>query len=292
MKSVFKNKQGETNYHQLYDRTLALFEVPYTSNTIQTSYGETHFLTFGDSSKPPLVLLHGMTMSSTMWYPNVKQLIQERYVYAIDIMGDFGKSKPNAVIKTKHAAAEWLLEVLDGLQLQSTDLVGHSVGGFLSLNFSLLYPERVSKLVLLAPAGTFYKMNPVFFIKVYPALLFHTDSLIDNVFRWSSAKNEPLPSVLRDQVISGYRYAKPQFQVMSTVFSEEELRNYKNSTLLLIGENEVIYPATKAIAYAKKCITNLEAHIIPGANHSFTLEHAEIVNEHMLRFLSDSPVLK
>ena len=91
MKSIFKNEQGEREYHQLYDKTLALFEVLYTSNTTQTSYGETHFLTFGDPSKPPLVLLHGMTMSSTMWYPNVKQLIQERYVYAIDIMEDFGK---------------------------------------------------------------------------------------------------------------------------------------------------------------------------------------------------------
>ena len=117
--------------------------------------------------------------------------------------------------------------------------------------------------------------------------MFHTDYLVDNIFRWSSAKKETLPPILRDHVISGYRYAKPQFQVMPTVFSEEELRNFKKPTLLLIGENEVIYPAAKAIAYAKKCITNLEAHVIPGANHSFTLEHADIINEHMTRFLSD-----
>ncbi|MER2000749.1 MAG: alpha/beta hydrolase [Lysinibacillus sp.] len=288
MKSIFKNKQGEIEYYESYDETLQLFEVPSTSNTIQTSFGETHYLSFGDPSKPPVVLLHGMTMSSTMWYPNVKQLIQERYVYAVDIIGDFGKSKPKAAIKNKEAAAKWVLEVIDGLQLQSTDLVGHSIGGFLALNFSLLYPERVSKLVLLAPAGSFYRMNPVFFIKVYPALLFHTENLIDNLFKWSSANNEPLPSILRNQVILGFQYAKPQLQVMPTVFSKEELRNYKNSTLLLIGENEVIYPAAKAVTYAKKCMINLEAHIIPRANHSFTLEHALIVNEYILQFLRES----
>lgn len=76
---------------------------------------------------------------------------------------------------------------------------------------------------------------------------------------------------------------------MPTVFSEEELGNNRNSTLLLIGEEEVIYPAAKAIAYAKKSIANLEAHVIPGANHSFTLEHADIINGHILRFLGDRP---
>lgn len=288
MKSIFKTKQGEEEYYNNYDKTLDLFGVPYTSNYIQTSYGETHVVAFGNSSKKPLVLLHGMTMSSTMWYPNVKQLIEERFVYAIDVMGDFGKSKPIKIIKNKKSAAEWLNEVLTGLKLQTTDIAGHSMGGFLALNYSLLYPKRVSKLILLAPAASFNKMNPLFFMRIYPALLFHTENLIDSAFRWTSEKNEPLDVIIRNQVISGYRHAKPLLRLMPTVFSKAELENHKHPTLLLIGEKEVIYPANKAIAYAKKYISNLEVHNIPGANHMFTVEQAELVNELMCRFLADN----
>jgi Predicted hydrolases or acyltransferases (alpha/beta hydrolase superfamily) len=175
MKSIFKNERLEKEYHQLYDRTLEMFGLPYTSKYIQTRYGETHTLNFGDPGKKPLLLLHGMTMSSTMWYPNIMHLLQERSVYAVDVIGDFGKSRTKSVIKDKKTAARWLLEVMDGLQLHHTDVAGHSMGGFLALNFTLVYPERVSKLLLYAPAGAFHKISPLFFVNIYPALLFHTE---------------------------------------------------------------------------------------------------------------------
>ena len=55
--------------------------------------------------------------------------------------------------------------------------------------------------------------------------------------------------------------------------------------MLLIGDKEVIYPAEKAIANAKRLIPDLETHFIPGASHSLTMEHAEVVNELTLHFL-------
>lgn len=286
MKSIFKTKQAEQEYYDYYDQTLELFEVPHKSLYVPSTYGDTHILAFGDSSKKPLLLLHGMTMSSTMWYPNIRQLIRERYVLTVDIVGDFGKSKPVGAIKNKRDPSQWLLEVMDGLQLETTDLAGHSMGGFLALDFALAHPNRVSKLLLYAPAATFYKLNPHFFIKIYPALLFHTDRMIDRTFRWFSGNDEPLHPVFRSQVISGYRHAKPLLYVMASVFPDEAFRDYDRPTLLLVGEKEVIYPATRVIEQAKRRIPNVEAHLIPGANHSLTIEHAHIVNELSLRFLA------
>lgn len=97
----------------------------------------------------------------------------------LTLWGDFGKSKPTIVIKNWMVANQWLLEVLDAMQLNKVNLAGHSMGGFLSLNFALEYPERVSKLLLYAPAGTFHNMSFRFFTKIYPALLFHTEKWID-----------------------------------------------------------------------------------------------------------------
>jgi pimeloyl-ACP methyl ester carboxylesterase len=287
MKSIFKNELVEKEYYKCYEKSLEMFEIEYKSLYIPTTFGETHVLYFGDTNKKPLLLLHGMTMSSTMWYPNMKQLIQERSVYAIDVMGDFGKSKPLVAIKNKKDAQQWLLEVLNAMQFNKVDLAGHSMGGFLSLNFALAYPERVSKLLLYAPAGTFHRVSLQFFMLIYPALLFHTEKWIDKAFRGFSGKGEPLHPVFRSQVIAGYRHAKPLLQVMPSVLSKEEFLGFQIPTLLLIGDKEVIYPAKKAIATAKSWIPNLETHLIAGANHSLTIEHAEIVNEISLHFLQN-----
>lgn len=283
--SIFKNEIVEKEYCLCYEKCLDMFEMEYKSLYLPTSFGETHVLCFGDSSKQPLLLLHGMTMSSTMWYPNIKQLTQERCVYAVDVMGDFGKSKPTAVIKNKQAAQQWLLEVLNALLFDKVDIAGHSMGGFLALNFSIAYPDRVSKLILYAPAGTFHKISYNFFMKVYPALLFQSEKWVDNAFRWFSGRGEQLTPIFRTQVIAGYRHAKPLLQVMPSVFPIEEFHNFKVATLLLVGDKEVIYPALKAIAYAKKAIPGLEAHLIEGASHSLTMEQAEIVNDLTLQFL-------
>jgi pimeloyl-ACP methyl ester carboxylesterase len=171
------------------------------------------------------------------------------------------------------------------MELNQIDLAGHSMGGFLALNFSLAYPERISKLLLYAPAGTFHKISMKFFAKIYPALLFHTEKWIDNAFLWFSGKGEPLHPVFRAQVIAGYRYAKPLLQLMPSVFAKEEFHDFNIPTLLLIGDKEVIYPAEKTIATAKQLIPNLETHLIAGASHSLTMEHADIVNELTLLFL-------
>lgn len=285
MVSVFKNEAVEKEYYHCYERSLAMFETSYESFHIPTTFGETHVLCFGDKNKKPLLLLHGMTMSSTMWYPNIKQFIQERCVYAIDVIGDFGKSKPLTAIKNRKDAGRWVLEVLDALQFNKVDLAGHSMGGFLSLNFALTCPERLSKLMLYAPAGAFHKISLKFFTKIYPALLFHTEKWIDNAFEWFSGKGESLHPVFRSQVIAGYCHAKPLLQLMPSVFPKEEFDNFQVPTLLLIGDKEVIYPAKKAIANAQNMIPVLEAHLVAGASHSLTMEHADVVNELTLRFL-------
>lgn len=285
MVSIFKNEAVEQDYHLCYERSLALFEMDYISLHIPTACGETHVLCFGDPNKKPLLLLHGMTMSSTMWYPNIMQLVQEHCVYAIDVMGDFGKSKPLAAIRGRKDAQLWLLEVMNALQLDKVDLAGHSMGGFLALNVALTHPERLSKLILYAPAATFHKVNWRFFTKVYPALLFHTEKRIDNAFKWFSGKGEPLHPVFRSQVIAGYQHAKPLLQIAPSVFSKEEFISFHVPTLLLIGEKEVIYPAKKAAANAHNMIPQLESHLIPGASHSLTIEHADVVNELTLHFL-------
>lgn len=55
---------------------------------------------------------------------------------------------------------EDLKNLLDFFDIHNTVLVGHSIGGQIATNFALTYPQRVSKLVLIAPGLTGYQFHP------------------------------------------------------------------------------------------------------------------------------------
>ncbi|MBS4218442.1 hypothetical protein KHA96_08975 [Bacillus sp. FJAT-49711] len=58
-----------------------------------TTYGKTHVITWGSEAAPPYVLIHGMTVSPTMWFANIPEWSQHFSLFAIVVMGDFGKSE-------------------------------------------------------------------------------------------------------------------------------------------------------------------------------------------------------
>jgi hypothetical protein len=74
---VFVQNDSLSDYINAYNKTLALFELPIREKDIPTQYGNAHVLICGNSGNPPLVLLHGMNASSTMWYPNMKALARD-----------------------------------------------------------------------------------------------------------------------------------------------------------------------------------------------------------------------
>ena len=80
-----------SDYLNAYNKTLSLFELPVTERDIPTQFGNAHVLVCGKPGNPPLVLLHGMNASSTMWYPNMKALSKNYRVYAIDFLLEPGK---------------------------------------------------------------------------------------------------------------------------------------------------------------------------------------------------------
>ncbi|MEZ0131398.1 alpha/beta fold hydrolase, partial [Flavobacterium sp. LBUM151] len=89
---VFHTKKEKTAYISSYNKSLKLWDVPYTEEDVKTSFGTAHVVMAGPKNEKPLVLLHGMDASSTMWYPNIKALAKNHRIYAIDFIMEPGKS--------------------------------------------------------------------------------------------------------------------------------------------------------------------------------------------------------
>ena len=83
----------------------------------------------------------------------------------------------------------------------------------------------------------------------------------------------------------GFREWKPG-GVPPTVLSAEELCHVQAPTLLMMGEDEVIYDWRRAIERARQLMPHLEVEVIPCAGHNINMEQPGIVNERVLRFLT------
>ena len=83
----------------------------------------------------------------------------------------------------------------------------------------------------------------------------------------------------------GLRCFKLKMPVAPTVLSDEELRSIHMPALFLVGENEVIYPARKAVQRLNAVAPGIKTQIIPHAGHDLTIVQAEMVNELVREFL-------
>ncbi len=89
---MFKSPKGQALYLAAYNATLSLWPIPVESFDLPTRFGTTHVNACGPAGAPPVLLLHAVAMSSTMWYPNVANLSRSYRLYALDTIGDAGKS--------------------------------------------------------------------------------------------------------------------------------------------------------------------------------------------------------
>lgn len=109
------------------------------------------------TDKPPIVLVHGFMMGAGSFWKLLPELARERTVYAIDIIGMAGSSRPpfDATALKPQDIEELLSEPFErwaeALQLKNFVLLGHSFGGLVSSYWAMRHPERIACLGLLSP---------------------------------------------------------------------------------------------------------------------------------------------
>jgi pimeloyl-ACP methyl ester carboxylesterase len=101
---------------------------------------------------PPVVLIHGYGDTADGWRRVVPGLLEKHRVVALDVP-PFGRSGDPKAKKLIDLYKEFFPAFFDELGIDSATLIGHSIGGAISLHFALDNPERIDRLGLVAPAG-------------------------------------------------------------------------------------------------------------------------------------------
>lgn len=273
-------------YEEAYDKALGLFQIPFIEKEVKTRFGNAHVIVSGPENGKPLVLLHGMNASSTMWYPNIKSYSKYYRVYAIDYFLEPGKSQYVGKTSNTDEIIDWYFEIFDQLKLKKFNLLGASRGGWLSVNIALRAKSRINKLILLSPAQTFGIIKPGLdmFSNVGYSMIPKRKNLRD-ILQTMSSNVDGMNQIFINQYYLATKKATIDVNVIKMQpFFGKELKSLKMPILVLIGDRDIINGEAN-LNRAKRLCFNIQTGVISNAGHFLSMDQSVVVDKKVIEFL-------
>lgn len=264
-KEIFKSEPGKRETLNYYDNILKE-----CSNNkqyyVDTRYGKTFVIESGEKTARPIILLHGSGMSSMMWLKDIEEYSKNYRVFALDILGEPGKSEGNQLSLEGNFNSEWLLDIFKNLGLKKSSIIGISLGGWIALKFAIDFPEKVEKLILISPSGIGGQKKS--FILKYLAYMCLGEKGIDKLY-YKVNGDKPMPETILNYqrlIVKNFNYRKGKMPI----FKDSELRNLKIPIALFVGEKDIMLKSSETKERAERLLTNSSVNYITGAGHSIT----------------------
>ncbi len=258
-----------------------------------------HVRDSGPKDAPAVILLHGFGASLHTWEAWAQALAAANHrVIRLDLPGS-GLSPPDPTGDyTDARTMQLLIALLDQRGLARASVVGHSIGGRIAWTFAAHHPERVDKLVLIAPDGF---ASPGFEYGKKPdvpvAVKLMRYMLPKPLLRMSLAPAYADPNTLTDAMTTRYHDLMlgpgsrdaliARMEQTTLVDPVPWLRRIQAPTLLLWGEQDAMIPFSNSAEYLKT-IANVTLVALPGVGHLPQEETAERGLAALTAFL-DSP---
>ena len=258
MTSVFKSAQGRDKVLTYYNQILGHF--PFAQRYGQTSYGKTFLLEAGSAQNPAVVLLHGSCSNGAIWLGDIPVLAQRFHVFAADLPGEAGNSED--IRPDLGDYPKWLNELLDVLQLDGAVIIGHSMGGWLALQFAAAYPKRVSALALFAPSGIVEPDQSFLEESIDLVNGGESDALGDKVMG-------DVPKPVKDFLNLIMENFNPVTGALP-MLTDEQMRALTMPVLMLAGEKDVTMNPAQAVERLRRFAPQARTIIIKNAAHVIT----------------------
>lgn len=247
--------------------------------------GESRLAYTKSGSGPTIVVVHGIGGDKGDWRAVAANLSVRHTVYTIDLLG-FGASSKNGETITIPDQARAILALLDKEGVQRTDLIGNSVGGWVSATFAAAYPDRTRKLVLVDAAGfeaMFEGESPVNF---YPTSLEDARKL--TTYTRHAPPADAAERALARVAANGE--AQAAAAVWKGLFASERLEPVVSRvaapTLVVWGAEDKLFPPVIADLIVSRLPSGRKV-LIPGASHFPQLDAPEVFTSTVAAFLAD-----
>lgn len=263
----------------------------YSSNSTFMDFQgyQTYIVERGSGSA--IVLIHGLGADINRFQSNIDALAQTHRVIAIDLVG-FGRSDKPDISYRIQLFTDQIKAVLDDRDIGKTTLVGNSMGGLVSLQFAKQNPERVNKLVLVAPAFVFGLPDGVSAEKLAQAAAPSTQDemtqYLDRIYH-KAVSEEIIQAELRyKQSIGDTKTIQKVAESLAAnldVFTLESIATITTPTLLIHGVSDGVVPITLSQKLAE-LMPDARLVEFSKSGHWPQLEQADMFNGHVLDFVS------
>ncbi|MFF0360139.1 alpha/beta fold hydrolase [Streptomyces fungicidicus] len=234
---------------------------------------------------PPVVLVHGTRFSAGQWSPQLAALEKDFRVAAVDLPGHGARS---AEPWSLDAATEIIAAAVDSLDRGPALVVGHSLGGYASLEFARRFPERLRGLVLAGasastrgPWATPYRWVTGLVPRV-PA---------DRLARWNDRLLRRLypPEVVEATIRSGYAFhtLPAAWGEVLGRFDAGAMRHVAAPVLILNGEKDPVFRSGES-DFAR-AHPHARVELIPRAGHLANFDDPAAFTDAVRRFARELP---
>lgn len=263
---IYKSDEGKKQVLSYYETLLEQWHQPFRQINLETKFGATFIIESGKKESPVIFFLHGSGSNSAMWLADAMILSETYHVFAIDIIGECGKSSENRPEFKNGNYSNWISEIIEKLASNRISIIACSLGGWIALDFSINHPERIEKLVLMATAGiTQVKLKTIFWIIITSMMgTWGFNKLNRMVYGNLTIDNKALE--FASLVKENY---KPRTDVLP-VFTNESLQQIKAPTLFIGGENDCFYDSRKTASRLKENMDNVKCLVLKDTGHVLT----------------------
>ena len=255
-----------------------------------------HVRDTGPRNAPAVILLHGFGSSLHTWDEWAAVLETKFRVIRYDQPG-FGLTGPDARRDyTDQRSMDVLAGLMDRLGIERAAIVGHSMGGRIAWHFAAEHPERVAKLVLIAPDGfaspgfEYGRAPDVPLVMralpyVLPGFMFRPS--IEPGFGDPAALTDAMYARYRDMMLApGVRRAILD-RMRQNVLVEPTalLKRITAPTLLMWGEKDGMVPISNAADY-QRVVADVQLERFPGLGHLLMEEKPMLTVQPLMAFLA------
>ena len=256
----------------------------------------------GDSS--PVLLLHGFGEFLESWVFNIDPLSEHYRVYALDLPGH-GLSEKPATDYSLPAAVKFITDFMQTMGIERASLIGHSIGGHISLKMAISSPDKVNKIIPVDSVGLTYKTPLLYRLCALPVLgdifikptvkaglrqgmkrAFYnqdriTEEMIDLDYKYlkmPGAKRAML-SIIRSGI--GLNGPRPEAIIL------DKLHMVRSPTMFIHGAQDRAIPL-KYAKHASRLIPGARLKVIEACGHCPHIEKADEFNEAVIAFLDSN----
>jgi pimeloyl-ACP methyl ester carboxylesterase len=233
---------------------------------------DTAVFTAGDGE--PLVFLHGA--GTVTGFDSLLPLAEQHRLIVPNHPG-FGASADDTSIDSVHDYVLHYLDLFDALELEELALAGHSGGGYMAAMLAALQPQRIRRLVLVAPFGLRVREHPstdLFSIPDEQVLGVLASDM--SIFE-GHVPMPPTPEFLAERYRETTSAARFLWGRPYDVKLPKWLHRLTMPTLVLWGDADALIPVGQASTWAD-LIPGAEVRVVPGAGHLIFDESREAVD--------------